>query len=240
MKVAVVLTGHLRCWKTVVSNFEEKILKRYNPDVFIHSWSDEGYCDLSETSLKMGYYESSPLIPVEEVKTAFNAKEISIEDFALYNDSYEEFTKQYTEHHVRPKNLYSMFSKMNKGLMMMEEYMIKTNQRYDLVLRLRPDLIYHDDLPEFNPNVFYTNRHPNHMGKGTGDMMHVGNIFHMSIFSKILYYMPELYKQVGYICPHEMTTAFISNLNLPWQEVNINKTLMHTPKGAYVHRKEWA
>jgi hypothetical protein len=239
MKVAVVLTGHLRCWKIVVPNFEERILKKYNPDVFIHSWSDEGYCDLSETSLKFGYYESSPSIPVQEVKDAFNAKEIEIEDFRLYNDQYEEFTKQYTEHHVRPKNLYSMFSKMNKGLMMMENYMIKTNQRYDLILRLRPDLIYNQDLPNFNPNIFYTHQHPNHMGRGTGDMMHIGNLFHMSLFSKILYFISELYTEVGYICPHEMSSAFISKLNIPWQELNIDKTLMHTPKGAYVPKEKW-
>jgi len=239
MKVAVVLTGHMRMWKMVSSNFEERILKKYNPDVFIHTWSDEGYCDTSETSTKLGYYEQSPSLPIKDVSEAFNALKIEVEDFEKYNNTFEEITKQYTEHHVRPKNLYSMFNKMSKGLMLMEDHMLSTGKRYDLILRLRPDLIYNQDLPDFNPNIFYTNVHPNHMGKGTGDMMHIGNLFHMSIFSKILYFIPELYKEVGYICPHEMSSAFISKLNLPWQEFNINKTLMHTPKGAYVPKENW-
>jgi hypothetical protein len=132
-----------------------------------------------------------------------------------------------------------MFSKMSKGLMLMEDHMISTGKKYDLILRLRPDLIYNDDLPDFDPNIFYTNVHPNHLGRGTGDMMQVGNIFSMSLFSKIIHFLPELYKDVGYVCPHEMSEMFIHKLNLPWQQININKTLMHTPKGAYVHRKDW-
>lgn len=239
MKVAVVLTGHMRMWKTVSPNFEDRILKKYNPDVFIHTWSDEGYCDTSETSTKLGYYGQSPSLPMKDVSEAFNALKIEIEDFEDYNDTIIEITKGYTEHHTRPKNVYSMFGKMNRGLMMMEKHMIETGKRYDLIMRLRPDLIYNEDLPNFDPNIFYTNIHPNHLGRGTGDMIHVGNIISMSLFSKIIHFMPDLYREVGYVCPHEMSELFIRKLNLPWQQININKTLMHTPKGAYVHRKDW-
>jgi hypothetical protein len=239
MKVAVVLTGHMRMWKMVAPNFEERILKRYNPDVFIHTWTDEGYCDLSETSQKLGFYEDGPKIQEKEVADTFNAKKIVIENFENYNDKITEITKQYTVHHTRPKNVYSMLGKMNRGLMMMENHMIETGERYDLVMRLRPDLIYNEDLPNFDPNIFYTNVHPNHLGRGTGDMMHVGNIVTMSMFSKIIHFLPMLYEEVGYVCPHEMSELFIRKLGLPWQQININKTLMHTPKGAYVHRKDW-
>ncbi len=43
MKVAVVLTGHLRCWRDVLSNFKQRIVNRYNPDIFIHTWNEEGW-----------------------------------------------------------------------------------------------------------------------------------------------------------------------------------------------------
>jgi hypothetical protein len=33
-KVAVILTGHMRSWKQVFPNFKEKIIDKYNPDIF--------------------------------------------------------------------------------------------------------------------------------------------------------------------------------------------------------------
>ena len=43
MKVAVILTGHMRCWRDVLPNFKEKVIDRYNPDIFIHTWNEEGW-----------------------------------------------------------------------------------------------------------------------------------------------------------------------------------------------------
>jgi hypothetical protein len=31
-----------------------------------------------------------------------------------------------------------------------------------------------------------------------------------------------------------MSTQHIKNLGFNWQEINLNRTLMHTPKGPYV------
>jgi len=35
MKVAVILTGHLRCWKEVFPNFKEKIIDRSNGEFYV-------------------------------------------------------------------------------------------------------------------------------------------------------------------------------------------------------------
>ena len=55
---------------------------------------------------------------------------------------------------------------------------------YDLVIRMRPDMIFNEDLPEFDTNKFYTLAHRNHLGQGTGDMIQVGNQLQMILFSK--------------------------------------------------------
>lgn len=236
MNVAVVLTGHMRCWKQVFPNFKERIIDRYNPDIFIHTWDDEGYRDPSDS---LGFANGSPKIDIREVCDAYDPIELNVETFEDLHQSFIDRSVDYTQHHVTPKNLISMLSKMSRGILMMENHMCNTGKYYDLILRLRPDLIYHEDLPDFNPNIFYTNRHTNHMGKGTGDMMHVGNIFNMTLFNKIIHFLPQLYSEVGYVCPHEMSSKFISKLGIPWQEFYVNKTLMHTPKGEYVPRENW-
>ena len=43
MKVAIVLTGHMRRWREVLPNFKERVVAKYNPDIFISTWNDEGW-----------------------------------------------------------------------------------------------------------------------------------------------------------------------------------------------------
>jgi hypothetical protein len=64
--------------------------------------------------------------------------------------------------------------------------------------------------------------------------MQVGSVGQMMFFSKIICFISELYQQTDLLCPHVITEQHIKNLRLNWKEFNINKTLMHTPKGAYV------
>jgi hypothetical protein len=36
------------------------------------------------------------------------------------------------------------------------------------------------------------------------------------------------------LCPHVLSETWINALHLNWEEISINKTIMHTPKGEYV------
>ena len=47
MKVAIVLTGHMRHWKEVLPNFKQRFIDKYNPDIFINTWSEEGWYGLT-------------------------------------------------------------------------------------------------------------------------------------------------------------------------------------------------
>jgi hypothetical protein len=123
---------------------------------------------------------------------------------------------------------------MHAGVQLMENYISKTGEFYDLVIRMRPDMILNADLPEFDPNKFYTASHRNHLGQGTGDMFQAGNQFNMILFSKASCYLTHIYMKTKLLCPHVLSTQWIHDLGLPWHEFNLNKTLQHTPKGEYV------
>ena len=127
-----------------------------------------------------------------------------------------------------------MYYKIHQGVALMEKHVAQLQNNYDLVIRMRPDMIFHENLPEFEPNTFYTIAHRNHLGQGTGDLMQVGNLAQMMFFSKIICFIAPIYAQTKLLCPHVITEQHIKNLGLNWKEFNINKTLMHTPKGAYV------
>jgi len=115
----------------------------------------------------------------------------------------------------------------------MENYVSQTGVFYDLVIRMRPDMIFHEELPDFNPEEFYTLAHRNHLAQGTGDMIQVGNMFNMMLFSKASCFLTHLYMKTDLLCPHVLSMQWITDMKLPWTEFNIQKTMQHTPKGEY-------
>lgn len=234
MKVAVVLTGHLRCWRDVLPNFKERILNRYDADVFIHTWNEEGWWIPGDKQNEKGYFEETPLINKDEIIEAYQPKGLVIEDWNNYNDLFEYRGGAFENYAHRPKNIISMFHKLNRGVVMMEDYVSQTGEFYDLVIRMRPDMILHQDFPEFDNRKFYTLAHRNHLGQGTGDMIQVGNMFNMIMFSKASCYLGHIYSKTKLLCPHVISSQWIQDLGLPWEEFTIHKTLQHTPKGEYV------
>lgn len=234
MRVAVILTGHLRCWKQVFPNFKEKVMDRYNPDIFIHTWDDEAYWIPGDKQNETGIFEGAPQIVDEDVIDCYKPKIYVKEYWEDYNKHFESCGEYFKNFAHRPKNILSMFYKMQQGFALVERHVAQLQNNYDLVIRMRPDMILHDDLPEFEKNTFYTLQHRNHLGQGTGDMIQVGDFAQMMLFSKAICFISQLYNQTGLLCPHVISQKHIENLGFDWKEFNINKTLMHTPKGPYV------
>lgn len=234
MRTAVVLTGHLRCWKQVFPNFKERIIDRYNPDIFIHTWDDEAYWIPGDKQNETGIFEGAPEIIDEEVIDTYKPLYFVKEYWNDFNKHFEECGEYFKNFAHRPKNILSMYYKMHQGFSLLEKHVAQLQNNYDMVIRMRPDMIFHEDLPEFQPGVFYTIAHRNHLGKGTGDLMQVGSVAQMMFFTKIICFISDLYRQTDLLCPHVITEQHIRNLGLNWKEFVVNKTLMHTPKGAYV------
>jgi hypothetical protein len=238
MKVAVILTGHLRCWKDVFPNFKERIIDRYDPDIFIHTWDEEGWWIPGDKQNEKGYFENAPKVSWDEINETYKPKGLIIESWEKYNALFEYRGTLFKNYAHRPKNILSMFYKLGCGVRLMEDYVSQTGQFYDLVIRMRPDMLLHEDLPEFDRNTLYTLAHRNHLGQGTGDMIQVSNMFNMINFSKASCFLNHIYLRTELLCPHVISTQWIKDLNIPWREFSINKTLQHTPNGEYFEMKD--
>ena len=234
MKVAIVLTGHMRCWKQVYPNFKQRLVERYDPDIFIETWEDEAYWDPHS---QHGIVKDAPKVNFDDLRNTYRPIAMRFDSYEKYQTSFEERAKQYSNIYHVPKNIISMLFKLGRGILMLEDYMFLTGKTYDLVIRMRPDLVFNEPLPEFDPNKFYTLGYRNHMGQGTSDMIQVGNFFTISLFSKLLHHLPQIYRETGLLCPHVVSEQFIRRLGFPWEEFMIDKTIMHTPLGEY-KRKE--
>jgi len=234
MKIALILTGHFRCWKEVYPNFKKMVLDRYKPDVFIHTWDEEGWWVPSDRNTVSGYYDNTPKLNVQEIVEHYSPKSIVVENWETYNNDFEARGASYPNFAHRPKNILSMFHKLNRGVQLMEEYSSRTDTIYDFVFRMRPDMIFDSELPTFESQYLYTLAHRNHMGQGTGDMIQAGSMMNVIIFSKIACYLPAVYRKTNLLCPHVMSVQWIKDLNIPWKEFYVQKRLQHTPKGEYI------
>jgi hypothetical protein len=233
MKVALLLTGHMRCWDQVFPNTKQHIIDKYNPDIFIDTWDSEAYWDPHSAK---GITEGGPKLDVAGIEEAYKPVVMNVDSYEQFEDNFVTRAKQFETFYHVPKNQISMWFKVGRGMLSVEEHMMLTGKTYDLVIRMRPDLVFNESLPEFDSNKFYTLGYRNHMGQGTSDMVQVGNFFTMSLFCKVLYHLPQLYKETGLLCPHVISEHFIRRLGLPWEEFMINKTIMHTPLGEYKHK----
>jgi hypothetical protein len=233
MNVALLLTGHMRCWEQVFPNTKHHIIDKYNPDVFIDTWDREAYWDPHS---QKGITENGPKLDITRIEEAYKPVCMNVDDYAQYEDNFANRAEQFTNFYHVPKNQLSMWFKVGRGMLTVEEHMMLTGKTYDVIIRMRPDLMFNQPLPDFDPNKFYTLGYKNHMGQGTSDMIQVGNFFTMSLFCKVLYHMPQLYKETGLLCPHVISEHFIRRLGIPWQEFMIDKTIMHTPLGEYKHK----
>jgi len=230
MNVALVLTGHLRCWEQVFPNTKETILDRWNPDVFIHSWDEQAWWDPHS---KEGFVANSPEIDIKGVREAYKPVSFVTEDFENYRAGFDQHAELYEKHYHVKRNIISMFYKMHKGMELVNDYTARTGKHYDMVIRMRPDLVFKNHLPNFDPNKFYTILHRNHVGQGTGDMFQVSNPWLMTIYTNILTVLPHIYKETGILCPHIVSEHFFKKMNFPWEEFPIERMLMHTPAGEY-------
>ena len=233
MKVALLLTGHMRCWDQVFPNTKQHIIDKYNPDIFIDTWDSEAYWDPHSAK---GITEGGPKLDVAGIEEAYKPVVMNVDSYEQFEDNFVTRAKKFETFYHVPKNQISMWFKVGRGMLSVEEHMMLTGKTYDLVIRMRPDLVFNESLPEFDSNKFYTLGYRNHMGQGTSDMVQVGNFFTMSLFCKVLYHLPQLYKETGLLCPHVISEHFIRRLGLPWEEFMINKTIMHTPLGEYKHK----
>ena len=233
MKVALLLTGHMRCWDQVFPNTKQHIIDKYNPDIFIDTWDSEAYWDPHSAK---GITEGGPKLDIAGIEEAYKPVVMNVDSYEHFEDNFVTRAKQFETFYHVPKNQISMWFKVGRGMLSVEEHMMLTGKTYDLVIRMRPDLVFNESLPEFDSNKFYTLGYRNHMGQGTSDMVQVGNFFTMSLFCKVSYHLPQLYKETGLLCPHVISEHFIRRLGLPWEEFMINKTIMHTPLGEYKHK----
>jgi len=133
-KIALLLPGHLRSYRECLPNLEEKLLRKYNIDVFIHTW-DKG-CFRIPTYMSMDIQEEMKGIKDLYLKAGAKNVFIKVEDYESFMNSNEEYISLKD---LNPNSM-AMYLKLRRTNDLKKEIEEKYNSKYDFCIRSRPDL----------------------------------------------------------------------------------------------------
>jgi hypothetical protein len=240
MKVALVLTGLMRGWKKAYPSFKQYVLDRYETDVYIDTWSEvgwytgksylpetpEGFVKLAEGD--KGFHPSGELIDASKILDVYKPVSFYIDDFSRFEYQIELISNQFERAFTRPKNTVAQAFKVINGV---AQLAANSDNSYDVVVRARPDIVLEHDPGQFNPDVFLTLPSRNKRGRGTGDSIQIGSATNIQLYAEMFYELESLYATIGYSCPHEFASSWITRNHLPWHEMSVGAHITHSPSG---------
>ena len=92
MKVALLLTGHMRCWDQVFPNTKQHIIDKYNPDIFIDTWDSEAYWDPHSAK---GITEGGPKLDIAGIEEAYKPVVMNVDSYEQFEDNFVTRAKQF-------------------------------------------------------------------------------------------------------------------------------------------------
>lgn len=142
MKIALCFSGHFRNFNYSVGNIKSFIIRpllsnNHHVDIFCSFWDTNGFREESF---------GNNITDINIIKTIIDPK---ILDFEKFNAN--SFNQYRSDQYLEYPNLCcintsydasSMWYKVNRCFQLMNQYSIENNIKYDIIFRLRPDIIY--------------------------------------------------------------------------------------------------
>jgi hypothetical protein len=238
MKVALVLTGLMRCWEKALPVFKQLVIDRYDADVYIHTWSEVGYYTgkgylpqengfVKTVEGERGFHASGELIDANAIMQAYNPVAFAIEDFTKFDARFTAEAERFPNGLTRPKNTLCQAYKAYMGASLLP---LNT---YDIVVRARPDIVLEHDTGTFLYDTFLTLPSRNSRNQGTGDSIQIGSQADIETYCQMYQHIDELYDELGYSCPHDYAALWIRKHGFNWQEMPVGAHVAHSPRGIY-------
>lgn len=204
IKVAVVISGHLRTFERTYKSFVKQILDDDSSiaDVFVHTW------DKLDGAKGFDGASSPPVVMTETKLTAISnilkPKKMVIDTDAVKGEIQEYIAKVkltdaekqcfYGGHLL---DYCSMLYSMKSAWSLVEQTQIETGIQYDMVIRLRPDIIFIEKLKQsiipLNNGICNTPNMAQYFSNGMNDQLAFGTPTvmraYMSMYDNIINYV---------------------------------------------------
>ena len=118
MKVAIVISGHLRYYEKTVESLHKYIVEPLNADVFLHTWNVRGL-QIRNSGYKI---DQSDIVDPKKVEELYKPKAMVIEDWEKVKPSLNVNKYKQSSNSVPIENILSMFYKIWAGDVLRREY----------------------------------------------------------------------------------------------------------------------
>jgi hypothetical protein len=161
LKVAVCIAGHMRMFDKTHNSFFKKIITRYgaNTDFFVHTWETlEGLCKCSGCrGTREHITQTNTFNRLNDINAIFRPKKIVVDRYDIKDRIKQEtrsiaMTKEDLNGFFNGNLIeyYAMLYSWNQTRIYMQEYENEHKFQYDVVIRLRPDLLFDTGLDVAN------------------------------------------------------------------------------------------
>jgi hypothetical protein len=207
VKVGICMSGHLRSYDSCKENIQANIISPlknngFIVDMFLSTWDDYGYRSDDFNTNK---------VDINKYKADFTSSEFESynKDFFMTN-YYTEKWKEYSHLSCNTTcpNSVSMLYKINKSYILLHNYEIENNFKYDVIIRLRPDLKFNQQIDIsnikeslFNNYLYMPTSHGKYIivTKYIMDQLFFGNSV---VMEKILNTYRDINSLIISDCPH--------------------------------------
>jgi hypothetical protein len=223
MRVAFCYSGMFRDFIDNVDNHKQHLLSHYNSDVYLHLWdvygSYVGFNKLSDgnyapNNTPLDYSEN--YISERHKNTIINKLKPIKYQFESYSSMAPIFKKRalaVDRDHSIPPSLNNMISMAYKIKQCGE--MIDDLSQYDLVVKLRPDISFNDNISLNNsvPNTIFGNEYHSWQPDNVSDIFLYGDPYSMKCLNTLYYEIENIMESVNtwYYAPESLMYKHITN-----------------------------
>lgn len=182
MKIAVSYSGFIRSFSRSFDNHLNTFIQEFDCDIYCHMWDSFGFGRIGEI------YDSrkDKISPneVEHLVSKIKPVQFIYEKYEEFEPKLDDLLKNNIKEFPFCKNVLSMHYKIYKA----NELIINSNQKYDIVVRIRPDHFFNQKLnfKKIHKNSIYTSLTPaRNNGGGINDQFAYGNLESMTKYSNL-------------------------------------------------------
>ena len=190
MRVALCFSGLPRFVEETFSYWKHSLLDPYQPDVFVHTWSEPGTVDYNNLSRTLSTLYQPRVLTIQAPEKF---------DVSIYRD-------RIWPHRTTPSNQVSQYTSIKRSLELRRLWETHNQFEYDIVVRARFDWYLKEvDLEVNNEiNVAHTPTLSRHQFQfqgqpyvGISDQFAYGSSENMTVYSQLVDNMPQLYQDYG-------------------------------------------
>lgn len=223
MKIALILSGHMRGYLQTFDKFKRNILDNNDCDVFISTWETYGWWTSKDTLID----KSNDIIDMNSIYKLYNPKIIKVDNFFDQHESIfakealklEQFAPSDLRYNVRIQNVLSMHFKFQDSIRLWKQYKSKCNITYDLVIKTRPDAII-ENIPENTGDIVMFDGGQNSKNIGLGDIYISGSESQIAKFDRLYEMTMLLCSVTNYYCPHVLMEEYCKTMKISYSRLN--------------------